>query len=141
MERQGYIKKEDRKTILFLADDMRLPSGIGTMTRSLIVGNAHKYNFIHLGAAVNHPDIGKIQDLSADVNMEVGIPDASVLLYPYNGYGDPEIVRLLMERHKVNAIVHFTDPRYWNWLYRMSAEIRQHIPIFYYHIWEMKQKK
>lgn len=133
---EGYIKKENRKTILFLADDMRLPSGIGTMTRELIVGNAHKYNFVHIGAAINHPDVGKILDISNDINKEVGIEDSSVLIYPYNGYGDPDIVRLLIQRHKVDGIVHFTDPRYWIWLYQMSAEIRQHVPIFYYHIWD-----
>lgn len=136
MTKQGYIPKAERKTILFLADDCRLPSGIGTMTRELIVGNAHAYNFIHLGAAINHPDVGKILDLSSEINKEVGIEDSSVLLYPYNGYGDPDIIRMLIERHKVDAIVHFTDPRYWIWLYRMSAEIRQHVPIFYYHIWD-----
>ena len=103
---KGYIEKSKRKTILFLADDMRLPSGIGTMTRELIIGNAHKYNFVHVGAAINHPDVGKIQDLSADVNKETGLTDSSVLLYPYNGYGDPELVRLLIERHSVDAIVH-----------------------------------
>ena len=134
--KSGYIKKEDRKTILFLADDMRLPSGIGTMTKELIIGNAHMYNFIHLGAAINHPDVGKIMDLSSDVNNLIGIDDSHVLIYPYNGYGDTEVVRMLMERHKIDAIVHFTDPRYWIWLYRMAAEIRQHVPIFYYHIWD-----
>ena len=134
--KSGYIKKEDRKTILFLADDMRLPSGIGTMTKELIIGNAHMYNFVHLGAAINHPDVGKIMDLSSDVNNLIGIDDSHVLIYPYNGYGDTEIVRMLMERHKIDAIVHFTDPRYWIWLYRMAAEIRQHVPIFYYHIWD-----
>jgi glycosyltransferase involved in cell wall biosynthesis len=133
---EGYIKKEDRKTILFLADDMRLPSGIGTMTKELIIGNAHRYNFVHVGAAINHPDVGKIIDISGDINKEVGIEDSSVLIYPYNGYGDPELVRLLLDRYKIDALVHFTDPRYWIWLYRMSAEIRQHCPIFYYHIWD-----
>jgi len=136
MTKKGYIPKAERKTILFLADDCRLPSGIGTMTRELIVGNAHAYNFVHVGAAINHPDIGKIFDLSQEINKEVGIEDASVLLYPYNGYGDPDLVRMLIERHKVDAIVHFTDPRYWQWLYRMSAEVRQNVPIFYYHIWD-----
>ena len=133
---EGYIKKENRKTILFLADDMRLPSGIGTMTKELIIGNAHRYNFIHVGAAINHPDVGKIMDISGDVNKETGIDDASVLIYPYNGYGDPDLIRLLLDRHQIDAIVHFTDPRYWIWLYRMSAEIRQRVPIFYYHIWD-----
>ena len=31
---EGYIEKSERKNILFLADDCRLPSGIGTMTRN-----------------------------------------------------------------------------------------------------------
>lgn len=133
---KGYIKKEDRKTILFLADDLRLPSGIGTMTRELVVNNAHRYNFVHLGAAVQHPDLGTIFDLSEDINNEIGISDASVIVYPSNGYGDPDTVRLLIERHQVDAIVHFTDPRYWIWLYRMAAELRQRVPVFYYHIWD-----
>ena len=133
---KGYIKKEERKTILFLADDMRLPSGIGTQTRELILKNAHRYNFVHVGAAINHPEAGKILDISADINKELNITDSSVLIYPYNGYGDPDLVRLLLQRHKVDAIVHFTDPRYWIWLYRMAAEIRQLIPIVYYHIWD-----
>ncbi|CAB4142838.1 RfaG Glycosyltransferase [uncultured Caudovirales phage] len=132
----GYIEKDKRKTILFLADDMRMPSGIGTMTRELILGTAHIFNYVHVGAGINHPDIGKVFDLSLDVNNEAGITDASVLLYPYNGYGDQGLIRNLMSAHKIDAIVHFTDPRYWVWLYQMSAEIRQQIPIFYYHIWD-----
>jgi len=134
--KKGYIPKNERKTILFLADDLRLPSGIGTMTRELVLHNAHRYNFVHVAAAINHPDIGKIFDLSADINKEMGIEDSSVILYPNNGYGDPDLVRALMSKHKIDAIVHFTDPRYWIWLYQMSAEIRQNIPIFYYHIWD-----
>lgn len=134
--KQGYIPKDQRKTILFLADDCRVPSGIGTMTREIIVGNAHRYNFIHVGAAINHPEAGKIFDLSQDINNSQGISDAHVIVYPYNGYGDPDIVRGLIAQHNIDAIIHFTDPRYWQWLYRMSAELRQRVPIFYYHIWD-----
>lgn len=134
--KEGYIKQEDRKNILFLADDCRVPSGIGTMTREIIVGNAHRFNFFQLGAAVKHPEAGKIFDLSQDINTQMGINDACVFVYPFDGYGNPEVVRGLIEKHKIDAIIHFTDPRYWNWLYRMSAEIRQKLPIFYYHIWD-----
>ena len=132
----GYIPKEQRKTILFMADDLRLPSGIGNMTKELILGSAHVYNYVHIAAGVDHPEAGKVFDLSAEVNKEVGIEDSNVLIYPYNGYGDPDLVRMLIERHKVDAIMHFTDPRYWTWLYHMSAELRQRVPIFYYHIWD-----
>lgn len=134
--REGYIKKAERKTILFLADDMRLHSGIGTMTKELVLGMAHRFNFVQIGGALKHPEAGKVLDISADVNKQIGIDDSSVMIYPVNGYGDPNLVRMLIQKHKVDALVHFTDPRYWIWLYRMSAEIRQNVPIVYYHIWD-----
>ena len=49
---EGYIPKDKRKNILLLADDMRLHSGIATMARSIVEGNAHKFNWIQLGAAL-----------------------------------------------------------------------------------------
>jgi glycosyltransferase involved in cell wall biosynthesis len=41
-----------------------------------------------------------------------------------------------MEVEKPDAILHFTDPRFWIWLYNMEHEIRQNIPIMYYNIWD-----
>ena len=73
MKKPGYIPNDQRKTILFLADDLRLPSGIGTMTKELILGSAHVYNFVHVAAGVNHPEHGKVLDLSADVSKETGV--------------------------------------------------------------------
>jgi len=134
--REGYIPKDKRKTILFLADDMRMPSGIGTMTRELILGTAHVFNYVHVGAGINHPDAGKIFDMSSEINKEIGISDSHVIMLPYNGYGDANLIRTVLTHHKIDAIVHFTDPRYWTWLYQMSAEIRQRVPILYYHIWD-----
>ena len=134
--KESYINQEDRKNILFLGDDCRIPSGIGTMSREIIIGNTHRFNFFQLGAAIKHPEAGKIFDLSADINKQIGIDDACVFVYPFDGYGNPEVVRGLIEKHKIDAIVHFTDPRYWVWLYRMSNELRQRVPIFYYHIWD-----
>ena len=106
------------------------------MTKELIIGNAHKYNIIHLGAAVHHPELGKIMDLCESVNKEAGIPDSSVYIYPYNGYGDYDMLSTIASRHKIDGIVHFTDPRYYTWLYDLSAELRQNMPIAYYHIWD-----
>jgi len=37
---------------------------------------------------------------------------------------------------KPDAILHYTDPRFWIWFYNMEAEIRRDIPIFYYNIWD-----
>ena len=131
-----YIPKEQRKNILLLADDLRLSSGVGTVSRTFVTGIAHRYNWFQLGAAVQHPDIGKRIDISQDLNNRLNLPDTSVLIQPHNGYGDPDIVRALLREFKFDAILHFTDPRQWLWLYNMEHELRQDIPIFFYHVWD-----
>ena len=47
-----------------------------------------------------------------------------------------EILRQVLAMEKPDAILHFTDPRFWIWLYQMEHEIRQHIPLMYYNIWD-----
>lgn len=125
-----------KRTLLLLSDDLRLHSGIATMSREFVVGTAHHYNWVQLGAAINHPDVGKVFDVSDDINAERGITDASVKIIPWNGYGDPFVLRKLISDIKPAAIVHFTDPRFWQWLYSMENEIRQNCPIVYYSIWD-----
>lgn len=133
---EGYIPKEQRKKILLLCDDIRMTSGISTMAREIVLGTAHKYNWVNLGAAINHPDQGKQLDISSDTNKYVGIPDSSIFIYPFNGYGNPEFIRILIQRENPDAIMFFTDPRYWIWLFQMENEIRKKIPMIYLNIWD-----
>ena len=130
------IKKEDRKTVLMLCDDIRMHSGIATMAREIVFGTVQNYNWINLGAAIKHPEAGKSLDLSKSVADATGVEDASVILYPNNGYGDPQKLRQLLSVHKVDAIFIFTDPRYWTWLFDIEREIRQHTPLVYLNIWD-----
>jgi len=134
--KHGYIPKEQRKKILFLSDDMRVTSGVGVMSREIIEGTSHRFNWVQVGAAVSHPEAGKMIDMSDAINNEVGLTDASVKIVPYNGYGDSRLIRQLIELEKPDAILHFTDPRYWIWLYQIEHEIRQKIPMFFYAIWD-----
>jgi len=135
-DKKGYIKKEDRKTILLLCDDIRMNSGIATMAREFVIGTAHRYNWVNLGAGINHPEVGKLMDLSGDVNKRIGIEDASVQVLPNNGYGDAMLIRKLIDKFKPDAIYIFTDPRYWVWLFQIEREIRTSIPIFWLNIWD-----
>lgn len=136
MKRDNWLPKEERKTLLFLADDMRVPSGIGTMTKEIIHGTCHHYNWVQLGAAIQNPDNGKRLDMSPHIAEVTGVEDASVMLYPYNGYGDAHILRYLIKEHNPSGLLHFTDPRYWIWLYEMEHEIRSQMPIMFYTIWD-----
>jgi len=134
--KEGYIPKGDRKNILLLCDDIRMHSGVATMAREFVVGTAHKYNWFNVGAAIKHPEAGKILDLSADVNKNIGIEDADVKVMPNNGYGDSTLLRSLLKQFKFDGIFIFTDPRYWEWLFRIEREIRTKMPIFYLNIWD-----
>jgi len=134
--KEGYIPQEQRKKILLLSDDIRTTSGIATMAREIILGTCHHYNWINLGSTIKNPDEGKKLDLSTDSNNFNGITDASVMLYPNSGYGTIEKIRDLLRIEKPDAIMLFTDPRYWTWLWMHEREIRAQVPIIYLNIWD-----
>ena len=134
--KEGYLPKDQRKKILFLCDDIRMHSGVATMAREIVVGTCHKYNWVNVGAAINHPEVGKKLDLSQDTGNRAGVEDASVFLYPQNGYGDANILRQYLKAEKPDAIMIFTDPRYWEWLFQIENEIRSICPLIYLNIWD-----
>jgi glycosyltransferase involved in cell wall biosynthesis len=135
-EKFRYVKKEDRKKILLLCDDIRMHSGIATMAREIVVGTAHHFNWVNLAAAINHPEVGKAFDISAEINKLNGIEDADVKVLPNNGYGEAMQIRGLIAQEKPDAIFIFTDPRYWTWLFEIEREIRNEIPLMYLNIWD-----
>jgi glycosyltransferase involved in cell wall biosynthesis len=134
--KKGYIPKDQRKKILLMCDDIRTHSGIGTIAKEIVLHTAHHFNYVNIGAAVQHPEAGKKFDLSQSTNEEAGIEDASVTIYPNSGYGSPGLVRQMISMEKPDAIFIITDPRYWAWLFQMEGEIRKQIPIIYLNIWD-----
>ena len=134
--KEGYIEQADRKKILLIADDIRMNSGVATMAREIVVGTAHHYNWVNVAAAIKHPDAGKRLDLSNDTNKHAGISDSNVVLYPNDGYGNADLIRQMIKIENPDAIMLFTDPRYFVWLFQIEDEIRTKIPIFYYNIWD-----
>jgi hypothetical protein len=53
-----------KKKILLLSDDLRMASGIATMSKALVMGTVDKYDWFQVGAAIDHPEKGKILDVS-----------------------------------------------------------------------------
>ena len=126
-----------KKKILLLSDDLRMSSGVGTMSREFVMGTLKHYNWVQVGGAIKHPDHGKIVDMNDAVRKETGVKDAYLKIYPVNGYGNPDTIKQVIKMENgVDAIVHYTDPRFWGWLYQMEHELRQTTPIFYYNIWD-----
>ena len=135
-EKFRYVKKEDRKKILLLCDDIRMHSGIATMAREIVIGTSHHFNWLNLGAALHHPEAGKGFDISQEVDKLTGLNDSWVRVLPNNGYGDAMQIRQLITQEQPDAIFIFTDPRYWTWLFEIEREIRNEIPLMYLNIWD-----
>jgi glycosyltransferase involved in cell wall biosynthesis len=125
-----------KKKIFLLSDDIRQHSGIATMAREIVMGCCHKYDFANLAGSVKHPEKGKVIDLSEAAQKETGVKDAYVRLYPTDGYGNPDILMNVINIEKPDVIMHFTDPRFWTWLYQMERDLRQTIPLTYLNIWD-----
>jgi len=125
-----------KKKILLMSDDLRMHSGVATVSKDIVLETIHHYDWVQLAGAIKHPEEGQIMDMSDTVRNETGIKDAYLKIYPISGYGNADILRHILEIEKPDAILHYTDPRFWIWLYHMEHEIRQHIPIFYYNIWD-----
>tara|TARA_R110001599_G_scaffold81004_1_gene218783 strand:- start:527 stop:1912 length:1386 start_codon:yes stop_codon:yes gene_type:complete len=125
-----------KKKILLMSDDLRMSSGVGTMSKEFVLGTVHKYDWIQIGGAIKHPDAGKIINMDETTRLETGVEDGKLTIYPISGYGNADVLREVMIRENPDAIMHYTDPRFWGWLYDMEHEIRQNTPIFYYNIWD-----
>jgi len=141
MEQQTIINK--KKKILLLCDDLRFFSGISTMAKEMVLGIIHKYDVVNIAGLLNHPEKGKVLDLSQATKEAAIANDPSknydnvyLKLYCTDGYGNADILKEVIAIEKPDAIVHFTDPRYWFWLYQMEHELRQQLPLCYINIWD-----
>jgi len=122
--------------ILLLSDDLRMNSGVATVSRDLVLGTVGKYDWVQIAGAMQHPEAGKVADLSQATDQMTGNKGSYVKLYAVNGYGDENVLYQIMGIEKPDVIMHFTDPRFWGWLYMLEREIRRTTPITYLNIWD-----
>jgi len=109
---------------------------VATVGREIVLSTSHHFNWVCVGGGINHPEAGKKLDLSPATNETTGLKDSSVIMYPVNDYGNPDVIRQLIAIEKPDALMMITDPRYYVWLFQMENEIRKHIPIVYLNIWD-----
>ena len=116
----------NKKTILMLCDHPLSTSGVGTQARWLIHGllNTGKYSFRVFGGAIKHEDY----------SLNVVNPD--FIIKPTNGFGDRNLLRQTLVQLRPDALLLFTDPRFFIWVWEMADEIRQICPITYWHLWD-----
>ena len=67
------------------------------------MNSAHRYNWVNLGGAVNHPEKDKGFDVSSDVNDMMGLTDSGVKVIASDGYGTPDVLRMIIKNEKGDA--------------------------------------
>ena len=106
----AYLPQNERKKIMLICDDIRVHSGVATVAREMVLNTAQHFNWVQIAGAISHPEKGKKLDISQDTNTNTGLTDSSVIMYPIDGYGDPNLVRQLIKLEKPDAIFLITDP-------------------------------
>jgi len=119
----------EKKKILVISDHPLAPSGVGTQTKYVIEAllRTGRYKVVCLGGAMQHKDY---------TPQNVDGWDDDWVIYPVKGYGTPEMVRSAIFNEKPDMLWFMTDPRFYEWLWSIENEIRVHVPMIYYHVWD-----
>jgi glycosyltransferase involved in cell wall biosynthesis len=126
------ILQTRRKKILFLSDHPLVPSGVGIQAKLLIEGllETGEYRFICFGGAISHPNY-QVQSVAPEKFGE-----GNWIIIPVDGHGNKEQLRSVLYAERPDAVVMFTDPRFFYWLWEMEDEVRAVCPLLYWHVWD-----
>jgi glycosyltransferase involved in cell wall biosynthesis len=115
-----------KKKILMLCDHPLSTSGVGTQSRWLIEGliATGKYSFRVFGGAMKHQ------------NYDIVKVNEDFIIRPTDGFGTKDLLKMVLATEKPDALLLFTDPRFFIWVWEMEDEIHQICPITYWHLWD-----
>jgi len=115
--------------LLTISDHPLSPSGVGTQTKYMIEAllKTGRYQIISLGGAVKHNNYEpqKVDPYGDDW-----------IIIPIDGYGTEQAIRSIISTQQPDMLWFMTDPRFYEWLWSIDNEIRQHLPMIYYHVWD-----
>lgn len=120
---------EQKRTILTISDHPLSPSGVGTQTKYMIEAllNTGKYRVISIAGAIKH------DDYQPQITEEY---EDNWVIFPVDGYGSADMIRSIVANERPDVLWFMTDPRFYTWLWMIDNEIRQHVPMVYYHVWD-----
>ena len=107
-----------------------VPSGVALQTRHIVEGllKTGRYTVRSIGAAIKHEQYNpiRISDYGDDW-----------LIFPSDGYGNPQTLRDLMDYEKPDVFLIMSDPRFYGYLLEMADEVLDRgIPILWNTIWD-----
>jgi len=125
-----------KKKLLWIGDDPRFFSGVGTQLREMIMSTIHEYDIAVISVGINHPEAGKVVDLSDNIKQITVVKDAYLRLYPAQRYDDENVIFSVINVEKPDAICFITDPRFYGGLFAIENQIRNKIPMIWWALWD-----
>ena len=109
-----------------------MPSGVGTQTKYMIEAmlKTGRFSFVCLAGAMKH------SDYRMQLVENPYVPKEDWVIWPVDGYGDPNKIKSAIIKHRPDILWFMTDPRFYVWLWEIEHEIRPLIPMVYYHVWD-----
>lgn len=118
-----------KRKILTISDHSLGTSGVSTQSRFLFQGLVSKgrWSIRSLGAAIKHGSYDQIV-----------VPGCGndFIIKPIDGFGDANLLRQIIVSERPDALLLFTDPRFFESVWRIESEIRAVCPIAYWHLWD-----
>jgi glycosyltransferase involved in cell wall biosynthesis len=116
----------EKKKILMISDHPLSTSGVGVQARWLIEGllKTGEYKFMCFGAAVKH------------ASYETVVVNDDWVIKPVDGFGDKDMLRMALVTQKPDAVLIFSDPRFFLWLFELEEELHQICPLSWWHVWD-----
>ncbi len=114
-----------------ISDHPMSPSGVGTQTRYVCEAllKTGKFEIISIAGAIKHDDY-------TPKNIEPW--GNSWKCFPVDQYGDKNQLRSFLRMFKPDILYFMTDPRFYEWLWQIEDEVREAVPMVYYHVWDNK---
>lgn len=115
--------------VLMIGDHPLTPSGVGgqcgIIARALM--ESGKFSLVSLAGATKWDDYTpqKVQEYGDDW-----------IIYKVNNYGTQDEIRSILRMHKPDILWFMTDPRFYYWLWDIENEVRNLVPMVYYHVWD-----
>lgn len=125
-----------KSKILLIGDDIRYPTGVSNICKNIILNTIDKYDWIQIACRKEHPEHGSVIDISQSITKLTDVKDCYARLYCSSGYGNETILNKILEEETPDVVMFMTDPRYYQWLFKLDTQIRQLCPMIYYHVWD-----
>ena len=117
------------KKIITISDHPLSPSGVGTQTKYFIEAllKTGEYEVFSLAGAIKHGDYKMIAPEEHKGKWKI---------LPIDGYGTKDLIREIIHHERPDCMWIMTDPRFYQWLWDISDEVRDVCPLIYYHVWD-----